>query len=106
MEGPLAGWPGHGPRGAGDTESDTTPADSESEGPSPSGGTLHACLSIPRPATADRHCRAPPHGESAVEGDAHVASPRRGPKGAPQARLQAPRDPNSPSGHPTRLLPA
>jgi hypothetical protein len=41
------------------------------------GGTLHACLGIPRPATADRHWRAPPRGESAVEGDAHVASPRR-----------------------------
>lgn len=53
-------------RGAEDTDNHTTPADSESEGPSPSGGTLHACLGMPRPATstrpADRHWRAPPRG--------------------------------------------
>ncbi len=46
---------------------------------------LHACLGIPQPATADRHWRAPPRGRVPWRATrAHVASPRRGPKGAPQ----------------------
>ncbi len=110
------GWPGH-PAGPGRKILRVT-----QRRPTPSrrvrvlrmAPQVHACLGIPQPATADHHWRAPPSGRVPWRATrAHVASPRRGPKGAPQACLQAPqsrivgskgrrahgtRAPNSPSG--------